>query len=339
MSNQNRVPAGVPTGGQWAEGRRAEASLPALNTSFLKERVATLMEHAFMGATMAMSKMGKARGNWSYGSTGALDSKGETLWERTRSLGEYDSQGGIPRMSRRPKDVRSLLRNYQGKGMSVTMPSVTSVRRMAKEVGPGRAFDIPVSFPGPDGTTTDGWVRVMKNKGRGGWSTRALGAPDEKTHAYMSEAVNSMLEARRITGNLNTKDVKTLIHERDDRNVRRQQSSKAAKKVTSGWIHSVRYDHGSRQIVMTTKTGKSYSTHGSLFEYERLAQAKAPGRVFNEMKKTHDIRQSIQCESCNQYFPVTSAHRCPAGTSAHGPSRERIEDAKYFINKTQGKSV
>jgi hypothetical protein len=333
-NNQNRVPKGVPSGGEFAEGRRGETQLHTLDQSYLDTTAKVLREQAFVPARRVIAKTGSP----------------PTWWNNATVVGEY---GGFARMDRSPKNIGSMRKTYKGKDFSLTMPSVTSVRRMGDQMNTDQPFDIPISTPRGDGTEELGWVRASRDKG-GRWHVQALGDMKPEAREALSEGVRSMLEARRITGNLTDKDRSKLLADARERKKRHLRAGTAP--VNSTWIDSLRYDHGNRAMVMTTDSGKTYAYQVPPKVYQQVATSYAPGKVINTHIKGKAAEAQVdQCHQCKRFYTTVGTHRCPAGKSrllsqirdqrrdagmvmGKDPDRFRLLDAIPLISKRKPKT-
>lgn len=295
MSTINRVPAGVPEGGQFAEGRRAEAELPRLDRHYIDRTSQILATHHFVPARQVIAAPGTAN-DW---------------WNNHKVSAEYDARGGFERMDRSPKAISSVRKTYRGEDFELTMPSVTSVRRMADTLKTGEAFDVPISTPGPSGAQVHSWVRVARGKD-GRWKTRALGEMDDTTRAGLSESVASMLEARRIEGNFTGRKRAELIDAARQR--RLEALREGTPPVRSTWIDSLRYDEGNRAMIMTTDSGRSYAYDVSKDVFNTVSSSYSPGRIINREVKGKVAEARVeQCGQCNRFTADLGRHRCPAG--------------------------
>lgn len=314
--SQNRVPKGVPTGGEFAEGRRQETRLHTLDQAYLDTTARVLREQSFVPARRVIAKTGTP----------------PAWWNNSTIVGEYDKHGGFARMDRAPKNIGSMRKTYKGKDFSLTMPSVTSVRRMAEQMNADQPFDIPISTPRGDGTEELGWARVSRSKG-GRFHVRALGEMTPEAREALSEGVRSMLEARRITGNLANKDRKELLA--DARERKKAHLRKGTAPVRSQWIDSLRYDHGNRAMVMTTDSGKTYAYQVPPKTYQQVATSYQPGKVINTHIKGKVAEARVdQCHDCNRFYAAVGTHRCPAGKSRLlSQIRDQRRDAGTVMSK------
>lgn len=319
MSNINRVPAGVPAGGQFAEGRKPESDLPHLDASYVDRTADILKKHQFVPARQVIAAPGNAS-HW---------------WNNHKVSAEYDVRGGFERMNRAPKSVGSMRKTYRGTDFSITMPSVTSVRRMADTLKTGQAFDVPISTPGPNGSQVHSWVRVARSK-NGRWKARALGKMDEHTRAGLSESVNSMLEARRIEDNFAGRKRTELIEKARQR--RLDSLREGTTPVRSSWIDSLRYDEGNKAMVMTTESGKSYAYDVSKDVFDNVSTAYSPGRIINREIKGQVAEARVeQCGQCNRFTADLGGHRCPAGRRAGGTPPASVRRDAAMVTSGQNR--
>lgn len=318
----NRVVKGVPTGGQFDEKTKTEPDAPAIfNTDYERARFDLLRQHKYVPADRVTISSGTSSRTW---------------WNQAATTGEFDGDGGFRRMSTAPDNVGSMRQRYKGKDFALTMPSVTSVRRMAGTLDKGEPFDIPVSVPNGDGTETMGHVRVRKNSD-GTWDAQPLGNVAEKDQAALGAGVKSMLEARRVTGHLDNATKKEMLA--DFRETRRQNFAKRSVPVTSGWVDSVGFDEGERQVLMTTKSGLSYRYPFGKDIQRALIDSPAPGKFINEtMKGSGEVRVD-ECMSCHRSYTNVGTHQCPAAKRKDGPTAGVRAAAAHLAKKHAPKAA
>ena len=310
---QNRVPPGVPTGGQFAPVNRPAAAGLGLKDDSLGdvEDIEALLadRRARIAAGGYVKPAALARS--------VVDPRSSAYvrqwWESELTVAEYGhGAGAYPQM---PEDFtpsrtvgnalsghrRTHRMAYAGAGVEMRMPSVTSIRAFAKEGNP--TFDVPVTATYPGGEVT-GWVRVTRAED-GSWATRGLGFSKESS-AYVAEAVQCVLEARRPTRAL--ADTGDLLERR------RQRAAQIGAKVEpipSGWIAAAGYDKATSTMFVTTSLHKyGYRVPPEVFtEFYRSLK---PGRVFNQLVRGKAQRVEVsQCSKCNRYTADMASHRCP----------------------------
>lgn len=318
----NRQPKGIPVGGQFAEGRNPVGPDLALytapttpvdeNVALLRERREALIAGMSLRATAipaqdAPTVAGRSKdvGKW---------------WERKFAEGEF-SQGDDSGFMKMPDDYtpsmtsgnsttdhrRTHRMNYVGAGVSMRMPSHTSINRFADE-HPGETFDVPLVAEYPGGSI-EGWVRVAKSA-NGTWRSKGLGFTPEQT-SYVDEAVLCVLEARRPSMALSR--VSSLVESRRERFAR--QGTQIPNLAASSWIKGLGYDHATDTMVMETESGKSYGYNVGIDTYRAVAFSASPGTVFNKFKNRMDRVSVSKCDTCKRHY-VKSPHKCPPNMSA-----------------------
>lgn len=278
--NRNRVPRGVPTGGQFATSVLAEST----QVCYVEPR--------------------SVRPDYNPNTSGWATS----WWIRQRSLAERNhAQGDYPQMPRtwvgdddnRLHSSHRML--YRNKDLSVRMPSVTSVRKFA---GKGeKTFDVPVSAQTPNGNVM-GWVRVTHSDD-GSWATRTLGMdPDVSPH--VAESVHALLEARRPSFAL--REAGDILERRRNRAATLGASTVP---VRSAWIDRVGYNQANETLVMTTK-GRNYGYHVPPSVYQALLCADKPGAEFNRLVRNRAPGvHVVECPACHRFSAAIASHRCP----------------------------
>lgn len=233
----------------------------------------------------------------------------EKWWERTNTIAEAGQYTVMPQRS--ATGTRAALRRYEGSDTQVRMPSVTAIRRYAKEHG--TTFDVPVEAVTPHGPIT-GHVRVTSHGG-GRYSVSAVQMPKEHG-AYVAESVLASLEARRPSRGLS--EVRDILERRRERLA--AQGVKV-KPVDSSWIQGVGYNPNDEQLVMDLQ-GRVYAYHVDPDTYEEMMSAPSLGSAYNALVKRKAPTFAVeQHETCGNYFYAGSAHRCPS--YHHTPDRAR----------------
>ena len=251
-------------------------------------------------------------------------------WEAEHAVAEYGAEtGSYPQM---PDDYtpsrglghalsghrRTHRMAYSGAGVSVRMPSVTSIRRYAAELDASRTrtagtagtgqrapvtFDVPVTATHPGGEVT-GWVRVTRSPD-GSFATRGLGFSKEAS-AYVAEAIQCLLEARRPTRAL--ADTGDLLERRRRRGA---QVGTRPTAVRSSWIKAAGYDKATGTMVLTTATHEyGYRVPPEVFA--KVTTSRQPGGVFNQLIRGRATRVEVRkCETCQRFTADMASHRCP----------------------------
>ncbi len=321
----NRVPPGVPTGGQFAPTSRPEATgieLVDNDQGRAPDGARGVELEAFLADRRERIRAG------GYVQPAAAPRAGidprssaylQEWWEAEHATAEYGHEAGAyPQM---PDDYtpsrgignalsgrrRTHRMAYAGAGVSMRMPSVTSIRRYASELAASEGgqvtFDVPVTAEYPGGEVT-GWVRVTRSQD-GTWATRGLGFSKESS-AYVAEAVQCVLAARRPT--------RALVETGDLLERRRQRAAAIGTtlaEVRSSWIKAAGYDKATGTMVLTTATHEyGYRVPAEVFS--RVTTARQPGGVFNQLVRGRATRVEVrQCERCQRFSADMAAHRCP----------------------------
>lgn len=329
---QSRVPAGVPTGGQFAPTHRPEASgvqlvdddlagAPQTSTPLDADRDGEL-------GTFLADRRERIRAGGYVAPTAAtlasVDPRSSAYvrdwWEAEHATAEYGSDAGAyPQMPDDYTPSRTLGHSlsghrrthrmaYAGAGVSMRMPSVTSIRRYALELA-GAApdapatFDVPVTATYPGGEVT-GWVRVTRSED-GAFATRGLGFSKEAS-AYVAEGVQCLLEARRPTRAL--AETGSLLERRRQRAA---QIGTHLAEVRSSWIKAAGYDKATGTMVVTT-AAHEYGYRVPPEVFSEMSRSRKPGRVFNQVVRGVAARVEIsRCERCERYTADLAAHHCP----------------------------
>jgi hypothetical protein len=233
----------------------------------------------------------------------------EQWWKRTQSIAEAGQYETMPQRDADGK--RAMLRTYAGSNTKVRMPSVTSIRRFAKQHG--TTFDVPVEAVTPHGPIT-GHVRVTSHGG-GRYSVSAVQMPKEHAE-YVAESVLASLEARRPSRGL--AEVRDILTRRRERLA--SQGVKV-KPVDSGWIQGVGYNPNDQQLVMNLQ-GRVYGYHVEPDVYEAMMSSGSIGSAYNHLVKRVAPRFEVEQHSCGNYFYAGAEHRCPSYHHAPNFARE-----------------
>lgn len=307
---QPRHPEGTPSGGQWKERPRGESQGRLVDVdTVLSERVGLLARHGYAPPTsLPLSGVdGGSRRRW---------------WDTHLLLGEWgDSRGEYPKMPEtyRPAGSdgrrRANRRVYRGAGVTLRMPSATSVRAFAAGADGAAAgpvtFDVPVSVDHPGGEV-EGWVRVTRGPD-GRWATRPVGMSDSDG-PYAAEAVQAVLEARRPSMTLG--EIGDLL---ERRRLRKASVGVAPAPVGSSWISRMGFDPVSETMVLETATSRyGYRVPASV--YRQVVDSSSPGRTFTAVVKGRAARVELSsCADCGRVvvrLPGRPAHRCPIREAA-----------------------
>jgi hypothetical protein len=321
MSDQPRVTRGVPEGGQWSARAYAEPDLdlsavPAV-TDVAAQRLADLADLGYVPALALRTdidpKVAARRGDW---------------WDGHFASAEYGHSAGAYRQM--PDDFtpgrtggaalsghrRTHRMCYSGSGISVRMPSATSVRRFSAEQA--GTFDVPVSAE-LGGSTVQGWVRVTRTGDR--FHTTALGFPGG-SDAHVAEAVCAVLEARRPSMAL--REAGDLL---ERRRARLEAAGTPLQPVNSSWIASVGFEDESGTMVVATKRGDTYGYAVEHTTFDRVVGSSSPGRAYNELVKGRtDRKQVARCEACARFTTAGAPHQCPAAHRSRSTGAERANE-------------
>lgn len=311
----NRVKPGVPAGGQFAPINRPEATSSELSDSssvvesFIADRRERIRSGGFVQPAAIQMAFVDPRSS----------AHVREWWEVERATAEYGHESGsYPQM---PDDYtpsgsagnaisgrrRTHRMAYSGAGVFLRMPSATSIRRYAAEIGgqegKSTTFDVPVSSIYPGGEVT-GWVRVTRSPD-GSFATRGLGFSRESS-AYVAEAVQCVLEARRPS--------RALAETGDILERRRQRAARigtTVESIRSSWIKSSGYDKATGTMVVTTATHQyGYKVPAEVFT--KVTESMAPGGVFNQLVRGRAKRVEVrQCALCQRFTADMDLHRCP----------------------------
>ncbi|WP_022893264.1 hypothetical protein [Agromyces subbeticus] len=322
MSTQKRQPAGQPIGGQFAQEPRGESTIslgPSGRTLEERDVRRTALENGgyvspMAGRALDAPASSEGRGQW---------------WDTHFVRAEYQQVGaGYPQM---PDDYTPSMTSghsisgnrrthrmaYAGAGVTLRMPSVTSLKRFADEQH-GRTFDVPVSAEFPGGTVS-GWVRVTRH-GKHEWSVSGLGF-GEQEKAYVTEAVSAVLEARRPSRAL--AQVGNLLERRRARFA--AGGTKIDPTERSSFISGVGYDRGSGSMLVKIGS-RSYGYKVSMQKFEAVRGAKHPGQAYNAIVKGQTRTEIASCEKCSRFYSAGTAHRCPSRhrDPSEAPSRQNL---------------
>lgn len=260
----------------------------------------------------------------------APEGKGYEMMPDDYSPGGHAGRG----LSGKRRTYRKL---YEGAGVSVRMPSATSIKSFSKDRS-YETFDIPVQVEGKGGTTVSCQVRVTQT-GPNSWSTQALNMP-EGAAAKVSESVNAVLESRRPT--LALKDVeKTYEGGLAERRKKRMETggTKLDTIDSSSFIRAAGYNREAGEMYITLNERKyGYQVDQETYNYLRNSQS--AGRVYNRyIKGVSDSFAVNDCGVCGNTFNIERGHACN-GTrrpvdGVIKPMRERMRNRHLSILKNR----
>ena len=331
----NRRPAGIPTGGQFAPAQHAESTAtlkeapvpgdrppapPGVDPELYRSRREALQRAGYVEPiSLRAAELDPAS-----------SAHRQEWWDTAFVEGEYGhANGDQPKM---PDDFtparsggqalsghrRTHRMCYRGSGVSMRMPSVTSVRAFASELAAAGhrpvTFDVPVTATHPGGSVS-GWVRVTWGDD-GHWATRGLGF-DAASSAYVAEAAQCVIEARRPSRAL--REVGDLIERRRGRAAR---LGTTLQPVASAWISRLGYSPATSTMVMTSGP-RRYGFQVPPHVYQEMASSLTPGRVFNQVVKGHAARVEVaECPRCGRFAAAVDGagdHRCPTKEAPRRP--------------------
>ena len=305
-NNQPRVPAGNPNGGQYGSMPKGEPTPGQLRWAARGEDLeAGRFVPAITHGTAIDPRRTSRRKEW---------------WDSHFSAAQWGApRGDYPKM---PDDYtpgntggqalsggrRTHRMRYESDGVSVRMPSKTSIRRFAKEGH--RTFDVPYSVTGEDGKALSGWARVSGPQ-NGLWDVQIAGNGSNATELAAREIIHATLEGRRPS--VPVSDVNAIIEQR--RREKRAAGAPVAE-VKSTWIDGTGFaadpeaKDGSGLMVMTTN-GKKYGYKATFADYKAVRDSRSPGATFTARIKKQKERINVeQCPSCQWFSPDIEAHRC-----------------------------
>lgn len=271
----------------------------------------------------------------------------ETWWGAEKSIAEYGRPGGDYRQmpdnftpnqtpGRGTDDRRRTHRmHYEGSGVSLRMPSATSIRAFEKEK-PGKSIVVPVTAKTPHGDVT-GWVRLTKSRTGNHWSASAGGfgndAAGAERAADMAEAVSCVMESRRVT---------SALRNAGDLSERRKQRLAAegsvTQRVNSSFITSIGYNEAAGAIAVDIR-GRTYGYSASskdMADFVATSRVRGVGHAYNAVVKRRLPREPLSvCGTCGSNYPPHLNHRCrvaavSGGASKHGYERGARTQAAGF---------
>ena len=302
VSDRNRDPKGIPTGGQFAAERRGESgsdlSLVPTPSSIWDERIAELEGEGYVEATATRSRLSTS------------DSNKRMFWRQAAATAEYGHEkGGYARMS----ESDGRLAQYKGSDVSLRMPNRSAIVNFAQD---GKTFEIPVVVDADGGSVT-GWVRATRAED-GSWETSSLGF-DKTQSARVAEAVNAVLESQRPRTAL--EDNNTLLQRRAQRRAAR--SGVKLQSVDSSAMESMAYDEATGTMYVKfpdyfRKSDQSWvggGVYGYAVDHEtftKVRDADSMGKAFSQHIRNKDLGVDItRCTKCTRWHGAEQPHTCP----------------------------
>lgn len=329
LKNPNRVPDGVPEGGQFSHKNLSESNIPPLGS--FDETLAVAARAELLtgnGYTPPVSLAAVA--------VPSTTNKVDRWWDRSRLIAEYQAEGR--KYEQMPDDYtpaetggaalsgnrRTHRMNYRGAGMDLRMPSATSIRRFSANHG-NRTFDVPVAVAVDGGPAVQRMVRVTKT-GPHSWVASALDGKDTENDVKLSEAVTAVLEARRVTMALSAAG--DLLARRE---ARRAAEGSELEPVESSFIEEVGYNDR-EGLMATVIAGKVHTNEVPRQTFELVKTSERPGAAFNKLVKNQgSAGVAARCSKCARFTSPQSQHRCPAIHKHKGggsPEQKYLDDAK-----------
>lgn len=340
---RSRQPKGVTIGGQFKTEERSDALVSLADSQTRDARVEQLLAQGFVPAVPVAASYTPMRA----GNAGSW-------WDEMHLAAEYRPQdNGYPKMSdddlmdseglgmRGSRRVRRIL--YRGDNLALRMPSVTSIRRFAKD-SDSRTFDVPVTMrDDTTGEDVSAWVRVTAGADSHTWSVRALGVSGDRAE-LLADAVSATLESRRPRSSL--EHLELLREERKARAATAGGSLRDPK--IKGWISEVGYDQETGvAAVRLAKSDKLYGYKVSRTRFEALAESNTPGVIFNTAIKTGKSVKVEQCEGCGRFWTAKAGHTCPvvedkasrAALEENSTARARTREIAAGISDRQARDM
>lgn len=284
----------------------------------------------------------------------------EDWWSKKYRDAEYVSEDSDREYLKMPEDYtpggtkgrsatgnrRTHRRHYEGAGVSMRMPSATSIRRFAKEAK-GQSFDVPIEGDFGSGTVS-GWVRVTAGAD-GTWHTQGLGFEGEEQK--IADAVGAVLESRKVSTALKGWDSMDAY--------RAQKMTRMASKMhpvkDSTFISAV----GTNPVSGVTyvemkgytrkKDGKKVDrrlyAYDKMINVQKFLESQSKGHFYNEeiKKPSQGHHEAVRCENCGGVYaskfgphyclktaarPQPPAPRVRAETPAQKQREERLKKAR-----------
>lgn len=246
----------------------------------------------------------------------------DAWWRHSFALAEQAKGGGYHLM---PDDYtpgmgggrsitghrRTHRMRYEGAGVALRMPSVTSVKRFSQDIG-GQTFDIPIEATYPGGSV-QGYVRVTPNAD-GTWSVNAPGMDDPRQRFHVTEAVNAVLEARRPS--LALPAIADLAERRRERYAQLGVARLQAPERHSDVVRGATYHPLAEELIIQLGD-RGYAYPAAPHEVRQLLEAYAPGAYYNaRFRGKRPSARVQQCEQCHRFHSLARPHRCPASHRA-----------------------
>lgn len=248
-------------------------------------------------------------------------------WDAEKAAGEYGREGGdFPQMPDNYTPSRTgglgtdgLRRThrmaYSGAGVTLRMPSATSIKRFQEENG--GTFVVPVTATYPPDRDITGWVKLTRHGS--GWTASGGGFPDGADE-QVAEAVACVLEARRPT---------TALRAAGDMLDRRRQRIAAEgttfRAMDSTFIQSAAYDQATGTLGVQMPGDRIYGYAVSPATARAFATSASIGGAYNELIKNRMPRREVQrCARCSRFTVEGNVHRCPG---SHNPAPTRTSPA------------
>lgn len=218
---------------------------------------------------------------------------------------------------------------YEGAGVTLRMPSVTSVKRYSKDIK-GATFDIPVEASTPAGNV-QGFVRVTPGA-NGSWEVEALGLEGQPQIAgYLSESVRATLEGRRPSMAL--KEVADLAERRRERLIA-EGARMYEPKQKSSVVKAVGYSREAGE--MYVQLGRRHYAYAGVDPREAgiLYRGVSPGKSYNErVKGKYPSLAASECGECGRVTSTATEHQCPG---AHEKAARTMKFERLAIQRALG---
>lgn len=265
------------------------------------------------------------------------DDARDTWWANQNAQGEYSNDGkGYEKMpddwtpSRHSGKALSGHRRthrmkYEGAGISMRMPSATSIRSFA-ETQNGKSFDVPVEATYPGGSVS-GWVRCTRGED-GTWMTEGLDFKGDQRQ--VAEAVSAVLEARSVRTAL--KQWESM----DDRRAERLARSGAKLHDVSGssFIKGI----GTNPVagVTFTKIRDQVYVNQTVTDVRAFRASPSKGKEYNaKIKSQPSLGKAKHCDKCNGYYaPALGSHICMRGSATR--ERQELHDDQLEKRRRSG---
>lgn len=210
---------------------------------------------------------------------------------------------------------RTYRRFYEGAGVSLRMPSASSIRSFS-ETQQGKSFDVPVEGDF-EGGSVSGWVRCTRTDD-GVWITEGLGFA--KDQQQVAEAVSAVLESRRPTKALS--GWQSMDERRADR--MRRAGAQIRPVGDSSFIKGIGVNPFAG--VTFTKIRDEVYTNEVVTNVRDFAASESKGQIYNsEIQTQRPLGKAQVCEKCSgAYHPSFGAHIC-LRAGHHAPTEVKDE--------------